>query len=584
MKSVAKLKEEARRHEQRSEWEAAIRAYESVLERMDEDEDPVDLMIYNRVGDLFLRTGQPDRAVEYFLMAAERYADEGLYNNAIALCNKALRNRAGNPDIYRRLGRYSDAQGFTADARQHFLAFADPRFQIGEVEEVLGALEEYPRLVHDAETREEVASLLRKVGATEEANRQRQRAYTLWLAAGEEERAKELGRAILADDPSIDLEALAPTEELIAAGQAAEDPAAALPGIELLSAADAAGIASEEDSAEMPAEGDAAAESIVDAPTIETPAPLEAEADDEVEPLPLLDPAQEFGAVEVDAASTPESSDSGELEESGGLEMGMIDLDSFGDDEFDTEDIGAAEPLPFLDEPVEDADASGPVGQPSSPAAEPRVSVAPEPAASPSPEPQASPAAEPAASSAPVPPASPASASSSSPPAASAPPEGGFIDLADLLAEGDAESGESATRTAGIGELLAPYRARSIDHGAEDPASRYDLGLAFKEMGLVEEAIAEFVAALDAGGESLKVYEELGGSLLQKGDTEVATQVLEHALTLPRPDESGAIGVYYLLGRCHETAGRAAEAREMYQRVAGLDATFQDVAERLSKL
>ena len=87
MKSISKLKDEARRHEQREEWEKAIQAYLQVLRTADEGETEVELPLYNRVGDLFVRLGKPQEAVRHYEQAADRYAEAGLYNNAIALCN-----------------------------------------------------------------------------------------------------------------------------------------------------------------------------------------------------------------------------------------------------------------------------------------------------------------------------------------------------------------------------------------------------------------------------------------------------------------------------------------------------------------
>ena len=92
MKAIAKLKDDARKHEQKEEWEKAIQAYLQVLKLGEQgDGAELDLPLYNRVGDLYVRLGRPTEAVIYYEQAADRYAEAGLYNNAIALCNKALR-------------------------------------------------------------------------------------------------------------------------------------------------------------------------------------------------------------------------------------------------------------------------------------------------------------------------------------------------------------------------------------------------------------------------------------------------------------------------------------------------------------
>src|SRR5919106_7042666 len=116
MTSVTKLKDEARRHEQQEEWDRAIQLYLKVLRGAEEGETEVELPLYNRVGDLYLRLGKPADAVTYYEQAADRYAEAGLYNNAIALCNKGMRYQPQHIGLLRKLGMFSALQGFYADA------------------------------------------------------------------------------------------------------------------------------------------------------------------------------------------------------------------------------------------------------------------------------------------------------------------------------------------------------------------------------------------------------------------------------------------------------------------------------------
>jgi tetratricopeptide (TPR) repeat protein len=91
MKAITRLKTQARLHEQREEWEKAAQLYLQALAAGEEAAEDQDLSLYNRVGDLYLRLRRPNEAIQYFQEAADRYAAAGLYNNAIALCHKALR-------------------------------------------------------------------------------------------------------------------------------------------------------------------------------------------------------------------------------------------------------------------------------------------------------------------------------------------------------------------------------------------------------------------------------------------------------------------------------------------------------------
>ena len=54
-----------------------------------------DLSLYNRVGDLYLKVNDTAAAVRSYERAVDLYADQGFFNNAIALCGKILRVNPG---------------------------------------------------------------------------------------------------------------------------------------------------------------------------------------------------------------------------------------------------------------------------------------------------------------------------------------------------------------------------------------------------------------------------------------------------------------------------------------------------------
>ncbi len=134
-------------------------------------------------------------------------------------------------------------------------------------------------------------------------------------------------------------------------------------------------------------------------------------------------------------------------------------------------------------------------------------------------------------------------------------------------------------------EMLAAFKKgikENLDE--EDWQAHYDLGVAFKEMGLLDEAIGEFQKALRAPPGRLKAAEALGQCFYEKGQFSVAATVLRRAVeTDPSGDES-KIGLLYSLGRCEEEQGRVDRALESYQRVFAVDIGFQDVSSRVKNL
>ncbi|MBU6364638.1 MAG: tetratricopeptide repeat protein [Gemmatimonadetes bacterium] len=127
--------------------------------------------------------------------------------------------------------------------------------------------------------------------------------------------------------------------------------------------------------------------------------------------------------------------------------------------------------------------------------------------------------------------------------------------------------------------------ARSL--GDDDYGSRYDLGVAFKEMGLLDDAVAEFQKALRSPAHRLPAYEALGQCFVEQGRHQVAITLLSRALLEPLPagqDERQRVGMRYLLAYANEALQRRDEARSHYQRVSQIDRNFRDVTARLAAL
>ena len=105
-------------------------------------------------------------------------------------------------------------------------------------------------------------------------------------------------------------------------------------------------------------------------------------------------------------------------------------------------------------------------------------------------------------------------------------------------------------------EILGLFRekvAQKID--PKDAASHYDLGLAFKEMGLFPDAIAQLQAALRAGAPPLATLEVLGECFIESGDSELAARLLDRATCLQSAHEDDLVGVRRLLERARGATG-----------------------------
>ena len=173
--------------------------------------------------------------------------------------------------------------------------------------------------------------------------------------------------------------------------------------------------------------------------------------------------------------------------------------------------------------------------------------------------------------------------------------DGSFIDLGAMILDDDTVARDTRMKVADeeptgdeerdFHDMLARFKqgiAENIDEA--DFQSHYDLGVAFKEMGLLDEAIAEFQKALRAPEGKLRTSEALGACFIEKGAFVVAESILRRGIELPASGDQERVGVLYWLGRALEETGKKVEARDLYGRVFAVDIHFHDVAQRVKAL
>lgn len=136
-----------------------------------------------------------------------------------------------------------------------------------------------------------------------------------------------------------------------------------------------------------------------------------------------------------------------------------------------------------------------------------------------------------------------------------------------------------------FGEMLGKFKqgiSRNVDE--EDFGSHYDLGIAFREMGLLDEAIGSFQKAAHGPAQRVRASEAIGECFMDKGEAGVTMTVLERLVKEPDMSDARLVGVLYLLGRAAEALSRPAEAAEYFQRVLAVQIGFRDAADRLASL
>jgi tetratricopeptide (TPR) repeat protein len=119
---------------------------------------------------------------------------------------------------------------------------------------------------------------------------------------------------------------------------------------------------------------------------------------------------------------------------------------------------------------------------------------------------------------------------------------------------------------------------------AEDYETHYNLGIAYKEMGLVDEAIGEFQLASKDLGRAVECCSMLGHCFLEKGMPRLAVKWFRKGLETASISTVETAGMLYDLGAVYQDTGDTELAYKTFQEVSALNRNYRDVAQRVKDL
>ncbi len=605
--NLDKLKDTARRFELREEWRRAIDTYHRAVGDLHAAGEPVDPALFNRIGDLEVKAGDPGAALEAYRQAAELYGEQGFFNNAIALYGKILRVDGGQTDVYLRLAHLHARKNVLPEARRNLGYYLE-------------------RMV--------------AAGRTPEATRELQ-AFATRFSASQELLAAltELFDQVSSDEVTApDFEALAAPETARAAPPPPDPLRAAASGLVFIDTGfgppPAAGEGRPEGLEPTAVEADpadavsplsgfepTAVETTPDDPglaslrepmvaepmEVEGLEPTAAEPGEEPgppgEPLPIVyHPLFEGLEVETWTDEAPERRRAAPVPGSaGGRSVVALERALAGEEAAEQWDLAIAtvgellrrdpDNLHWHQKRVELAyrvhDRNLLIGAylslghalaRSGAHANARMVyqrvLEHDPGN--------------AGASAAI-----AASEAGAPPGAAPPGSGDYVDLGALILEdGPMDTRMRVGQPEVVGdedrdflETLAQFKQGiEANLDVEDFQAHYDLGIAYKEMGLLDEAIAQFQRALRAPEGKLKTTEALGVAFFEKGRFAITEGILRRAVeALPGADEQ-KVALLYWLGRAVEAQGRSGDAVAWYERAMAVDIRFHDVSDRLHRL
>lgn len=170
--------------------------------------------------------------------------------------------------------------------------------------------------------------------------------------------------------------------------------------------------------------------------------------------------------------------------------------------------------------------------------------------------------------------------------------EEGFFDLAaeleQELSKEDLLTGRDLMPTPqeqSLEEIVEGFkRGVSESLSAEDYDTHYNLGIAYREMGLLDEAIGEFQLASKEPRYLVDCASLLGGCFLEKGIPELAIKWYQRGLEIPNLPEEAFQGMLYDLGNVYMFQGDLDKARKTFVEIYGVNSNYRDVVAKLAEL
>lgn len=133
-------------------------------------------------------------------------------------------------------------------------------------------------------------------------------------------------------------------------------------------------------------------------------------------------------------------------------------------------------------------------------------------------------------------------------------------------------------------DFTSPTGFKKAELDNEDTESHYSLGLAYREMGLYDEAIGEFTVASRSPERKVDCLILQGICFRDMGNTAKALEIFSDTINLGGLNEDEILGIKYELATCQEISGDQDAAMELYREILEKRPDFSDTAAKLAAL
>jgi len=167
-----------------------------------------------------------------------------------------------------------------------------------------------------------------------------------------------------------------------------------------------------------------------------------------------------------------------------------------------------------------------------------------------------------------------------------------FGDAAETEAEAEATPAADTSKNF---DILSDFRTElgleepgAVDEG--DYETHYQLGVAYQEMGLMEDSIREYqeairlVSTTDGTRRFFHCCNLLGHCFMEKGMPNIALMWYRRGIDTIGLTDQELLGLRYEIANAYEAGGEPVKAVEYFEQIYAVDVEYRDVSERLNQL
>ncbi|MBN2693807.1 tetratricopeptide repeat protein [bacterium] len=136
-----------------------------------------------------------------------------------------------------------------------------------------------------------------------------------------------------------------------------------------------------------------------------------------------------------------------------------------------------------------------------------------------------------------------------------------------------------------VNEIFEKFK-EGVDQSVskDDIKTRYDLAIAYKEMGLLDDAINEFKLVFRLTEDKIDCLVMIGLCYIDKGDFDIAIKYFKKSLEFQSIDAIQKLAIYYEIANAYDLQGNLKHAFEIFKKIVQKDKTYRDSYSRLQKI